>query len=212
MIDLFHLSVFDRAAERHTVAIGHPRKLGPRDALEASLLIVNLVGDRVGVQTRVVRASAVLLGKDREPRSDVEQPHLDTHVVAGALHRAEDHRIGAELPPRRERHLLRRPRRRHAAIGVARDHVELALEVEIVPQHLPDGFGNVRGVGCEGDEVWNGVTRRRTRIAADHDRHFSWLLCLLSGRSYRRRCDHSCGRCRENAESPRRLLCAHDHR
>ena len=47
-------------------------------------------------------------------------------------HAAEDDSIGTQFPPRRKGHRVRRTRRRHRGIGIARDEIELALERQIV--------------------------------------------------------------------------------
>ena len=99
----------------------------------------------------------------------VEQPHLDPQAVGGLLHRADDEAVGAELAPAIERHVVERARRRDRRVGVARNQVELALEVQIVPEHLADRLRSRRclGVGRERDEVGHRVLRRRARLAGD---------------------------------------------
>src|SRR6185503_7664172 len=50
---------------------------------------------------------------------------------------------------------------------VARDHVELPFEVQVLPQHLPDGLRGLEGLRIvgQGDEVRHGVLRRQPRRA-----------------------------------------------
>ena len=66
--------------------------------------------------------------------------------------------VGAELAPAIERHGVDRRRHRDRRVGVARNHVELALEVEVVPQHLADRRGDrlALGIGRRGEEVGHG--------------------------------------------------------
>ena len=58
---------------------------------------------------------------------------------------------------------------RNRLVRVARNHVELALEVHVVPQHLADHPRCLLNflVGREGDEVWHGQARRRPGLARD---------------------------------------------
>ena len=118
--------------------------------------------------------------------ADAEEAHDDLKGIAGSPDRALDDPVGAQLAPAVEldrvgrRCLLDRP------IGVARNHVELALEREIVPQNLRDELGRFDRflVGRQRDEIRNGVVCGRTRFPADLDADFR----LTRRRSLRRRC------------------------
>jgi hypothetical protein len=114
----------------------------------------------------------------------LKRPHLHAHRVrVGFLHGSEDDGIGAQLAPRVERDLFRRARDRNGRVRVARNHVELALEVQVIPQHLTERFRGIRHVGRERYEIGHRVPRRRAGFAADDQLNLRRLL-----RRRRRRC------------------------
>ena len=94
------------------------------------------------------------------------------------LHRADDEAVGVQLAPAVERDVAERGGLGNRAVDVARDERELALEVEVVPQHLADRLrgGDRFGVGRQRDEVGNREPRRDAAFAADGGRDFGRLL------------------------------------
>src|SRR5262249_19874082 len=58
----------------------------------------------------------------------------------------------------------------------ARNHVELPLEVQVVPQDLAEHLGGVRDVRRERHEIGYGIPRWRSRFAADDQLDFRRLL------------------------------------
>ena len=177
-IDFLRRPLLNRAADALAVAIRIERDLRARDAGEAALLLMNFVRDRVRVQPRVGRRSGVLLAERLLLRVDLDQPHLHAHAVADLLHRADHEAVGVQLAPAGERHVGERRGPRNGGVGVARNQQELALEVQVVPQHLADRLRDRRrlGVGRERDEIGYGEPRRRGPFAADRDADLGGLL------------------------------------
>src|SRR5207247_3579821 len=110
-----------------------------RDAAQAALLLVDLVGDRVRIEPRAldldaVERPAVLLAERGPPRPDVHELRPHDEPAARPLHIADDDTVRAELLPAIDRELVDRRGARHRRRGVLRDHVELALEVQVVPE------------------------------------------------------------------------------
>ena len=97
-----------------------------------------------------------------------------------------DQPVHAQLAPAIEGHVAHRPRRRDRRVGVARDHVELALEVQIVPEHFGDRLRDGRRVrvGRERDEVGHGDVGQAAGPALD--RQLEVLRLLLRRRLLRR--------------------------
>ena len=105
-------------ADPLAVTIRGERDLAARDAGQRALLLVQLVGDGVGVDAALVdldaaRAAAVFLGHRRRAARHVDQPELHRHAGRGLPDAADDHAVGAELLPPIERHLLDRRRLRN---------------------------------------------------------------------------------------------------
>ena len=205
-VDLLDPAVVDRALHPLAVAIGREGELGPGDAGQVALLLVDLVGDRVREDARVGGRAAVFLRERRGLAGDVVQPHLDDDAGPRLAHRADDQALGAELAPAIERHGVDRRRHRDRGVGVARHHVELALEVEVGPQHLADRGGDrlALGIGRRGEEVGHGELRLAAADAGDRADAFARLLLSgrRRGRLLRRRAGH-CGN-RDDAHGNRR--------
>ena len=107
---------------------------------------MDLIGDGVRVEPWRGRGAGVLLGEDRLPRTHIEEAHLHANRVGiGLLHGAEDDGVGAELAPRGKRNLFGGARGGDRGVRVPRNHIELALEVEVVPQHLAESLCDL---GC----------------------------------------------------------------
>ena len=107
---------------------------------------MNLVSDGVRVGARIARVE-ILLGEDRLARAHVHQANLHGRLAARLLDRSEDDGVGTKLAPRGERDIVWALGCRDRGVRIARDHVELALEVEVVPQDLADRFRHFRGIG-----------------------------------------------------------------
>ena len=115
------------------IAIGDERQLRAGDAAEVRLRLMDLVRHRMRDRARISQRDVVIDAAERHAaRAHVEQAHLDLKGVAGALDRTLDDTVGAELAPAIERDGLGRRRLLDGAVGVARNHVELALERQIV--------------------------------------------------------------------------------
>ena len=164
---------------------------------------MNLVRDGVRVRARIARVE-ILFGEDRLTRAHVDEPDLHDGLAPRLLHGTKDNSVGAELAPGGKRHVVRTSGGRNRRVGVTRDHVELVLEVEVVPQHFTDRFCGFCSLGRERDEIGHGETRRRAGVTGDHDCHFRRLLrlrwCRRCGRLLPRRGNDS--RRRHNSQSP----------
>ena len=111
--------------------------------------------------------------KGRLPCANKEEPRLNADPRASALDGTDDDAVGIQLPPAVKRHIGHRSGRRDRGVRVARDQRELALEVQIVPQHLRDRLRGIDGLGVfgEGDEVWHGQAWRRARLTGEYEGH-----------------------------------------
>jgi hypothetical protein len=89
-------------------------------------------------------------------------------------------RIGAQLAPGGERHLLDGAGLRNAPVGVARDQIELAFEVQVVPQDLSDSSCGLCCVRSQCDQVGHRQSRRGAAIALDDQ--FDLSRTLARGR------------------------------
>ena len=130
------------------------------------------------------------------PAADVEQPNLNLEAGSFLLRRADHQPVGAQLAPPIERHVGHRAGDRNRAVGIARDHVELALEIQVVPEHLADGLRRrLRlGVSRQRKEIGHRVMRRRAGAGRDDQLHLvllrrrrrRWLGRRVLGRQQRR--------------------------
>ncbi len=178
-VDVRDGAIADRPLHALAVPIRRERQLRPRHAAQRSLLLVDVVGRRVRVEARVaeaLEAPAVLLGQRGAPRRDVDEPHLNGHAGRRPPDGADDHAVGAELLPLIERQVVDRGRRGNGLVRVAWYQVELPLEVQVLPQHLPHGLrgGDGLGVARQRNEIGHGVLRRQPRCAVD--RHHDLIL------------------------------------
>ncbi len=188
-VDVRDAAVGDGARHPLAVPIRRERELRPRDAAQRTLLLVNLVGRRVRVQPRIPEASAVLLGHRGPAGGHVHQMHLHGDPGGGPAHGADHETICAKLFPLIERHLIDRRRSRNRPVRVARDEIELPLEIQIVPQHLADRLrgGNGFRVGAQGNEVGHRVFRWKSGRAVDRQDNLvglprrGWRLVLRAG-------------------------------
>src|SRR5207249_3593330 len=100
----------------------------------------------------------------------------------------DDDTVRAELLPAIDRELVDRRGARHRRRGVLRDHVELALEVQVVPKHVAYCLRRRAGlrVRRDGNEPGNRDFRRKSARAGDGDRDLG-LLRWRSGRRLGRR-------------------------
>ena len=142
-VDLFHVALLDRPHDWLEIAIRHERQLGARHPAQRPLRFVNLVGDGVRVETRIGRRPAVFLAEDLLSRRHAVQAHLHSHGGTRLCDGADDQAVGTKLAPPIEGLFTDRRRDRDRLISVARNHVELALVVEVVPQHLADRSRNL---------------------------------------------------------------------
>ncbi len=160
---------------------------------------MNVVRDPVRTGAGIAEPDAVvLLAQGHLPGADVEQPHFDVERGAGALNGADDDAVRAQFAPAVVGDVVRRLGRRDGAVGVARNHVELALEGEIVPQDFAHQLrrGSRLCVGCQGNEVRHGIVQRRIGFAGDHDIDFGLALGSRRGRLrriLRRKYGDACG-------------------
>jgi hypothetical protein len=94
---------------------------------------------------------------------DLEQAKLNRHAVAGLSHAARKETIDTDLFPAIERNLIQRWWRGNGLVRITAYHVELAFEVEVLPQDLADGLGSRYGfrVTGERDELRHGDPGRQ---------------------------------------------------
>src|SRR5215467_10217599 len=98
-VNLLHVPVFDGAGKPLAVAIALEAQLGARDAPQSTLLLEDLIGNRVRVHA-CIRGAAVLRAEYlAPPRPDVEQAHAHQEARAGSLDRGGDDAIGVQLAP-----------------------------------------------------------------------------------------------------------------
>ncbi len=180
---------------------------------EIGLRLMDVVRDGVGGGARVPERHVVVHASERDlARAYVEQAHLDLERVAGAPHRAFDDAVGAELAPAIVGDRVGRRNRLDRAVGVARNHVELALERQVVPQHLRDQLGGIGRflVGGERDEIGDSVVRRGAGLTPNGrpDADFRcWRRRLLwLRRRLRRENRHGAEAGRRSAEVPNPVL------
>ncbi len=98
-------------------------------------------------EARVLRRAAVFLRERRPAGHHLDQPDLHDEVVAVLADGADDQAVGAKLLPPVERQFGDRRRLRNAPVRVARDQIELALEVQVVPQDLSHRLCGADGLG-----------------------------------------------------------------
>ncbi len=138
-VDLFAGPHLDRVDDSLVGAVGDENELRSRDSAKTALGLVNLVGNRMGGGAGVPQRYVVVDAAQRDAApADVEQPHLDLKRVARAAYGSFHHAIGAQLTPPIEVDRVGRRRLLDGFVGIARNHVVFALEVEIVPQHFGD--------------------------------------------------------------------------
>ena len=138
-VDLLDAALLDGAACLLAVAIAGKRELGARHALQASAVPCAVRRRWCGQTARGLLAAAVYsLAHTLRCVVDVEQARLDGQARRVLPHRADQHDVGAEFLPLRERHRLHRCGRRDRRIAGPRNQVVLALESQVVPEHLAD--------------------------------------------------------------------------
>ena len=139
---------------------------------------------------------------------DAEQAHFHLKRIAGTSNRSLDDRVGAKLAPAIERNRVGRGDLFDGLVRVARNHVELALEREIVPEHLGD---DPRSLGRflvrrQRDEIGDGVMQGRADVPGDRDADFRlawrWSRLLRWRRGLRR--DH--GKSADVSRSDKKML------
>ena len=136
-VDLFSVPRLDRIDDALVVAIRHERQLRPGDAAQAALALVNVVGNRVRRRARISQRDVVVDAAERDAAAaHAEQAHFHLKRIARPSHRSLDDGVGAKLAPAIEGDRIGCRRLLDGLVGVARNHVELALEREIVPQHF----------------------------------------------------------------------------
>ena len=137
-VDLLDVALFDGGRPPASrLRSDDERQLGARHAAQVALRLVQLVGHGVRVEPRVRRRAGVLAAVHRLPRPHVIQPHLDADAGRrpSARCRSPRRRRRARASDRTAR-CRSTPAAGMRLVGVARNHVELALVVQVVPQHL----------------------------------------------------------------------------
>ena len=138
-VDLLHVALLDRADHGFAIAIRRERQLRLRHAAQLALRFVQARPTWCARRAAGSPPSRCTRGRTSDCASaHVIQAQLHANAGRHLLHGADHHAVGAELAPAIVRHRVDRRRRRNALVGVARNHVELALEIQIVPQHLAD--------------------------------------------------------------------------
>ncbi len=147
---------------------------------------MDFVGDAVGEDAAAVGhrpcRAAVLLADQLRARGDVDEPKLDDDAFGRFADGADNQPLGVDFLPPLERHLLNGSRPRDRAQDVPRNHVELFLVREIVPQHVGDRLGCAHDLRlfAERYEFGDRHPRRAFRIArADDDADAARLRRLL---------------------------------
>src|SRR5262245_4093354 len=131
--------------------------------------------------TRVRGRSRILTAERGLPVPHVEEPDLDFESGSSFLDRADDEAVGVQLAPAIERDVGQRCRRRNRRVDIARNQTELALEIQVVEEHLADRFRNrhrFRVLG-ERNEFGNGKSRRSTTFTRNRRGELRGLLRLL---------------------------------
>ena len=147
-VDLLDAAVLDRAGHPLAVAIGVERQLRARDAAQRPLLLVDVVGDRVRVEPRVRRPTRCT--PCRTPTAGVRTLNSRTSTERRSS-------VFCTVPTITPSAFSSRQRSNGTsaidvaggivAYDVARDQRELALEVQVVAQHLRDRLGGVDRFG-----------------------------------------------------------------
>ncbi len=168
----------DRASGDHDGVMFSVRPVvtGQGNASQIALRLVEIIGNVMRVQTPV-RGTAVFLPERRLTGAHVEHPRIHLESVAGFFHGADDEAVGVQLAPAVERDISERRGRGNAGIDVARDERELALEHQVVEQHLTDLLRHRDrfGVFRQRDEIGHRDARRLAAFAADRRDHVGGL-------------------------------------
>ena len=134
---------------------------------------MNVVRDHVRIDAGIVVQDAggtagVFLRHGRRPDATLNSRNCTVDAGGRLPDAAHQDAVRSQLLPAIQRHLIDRCGLRNRPIGVARDHVELPFELEIVPQNLADHLGRGLGLGVAGqrNEGRHRNLRRQARIAA----------------------------------------------
>ena len=165
----------------------------------------------MGVGPYVAGGARVFHAERRVAGPRVEQAGGDPQLsVAGRGDLAAHDPVDAQLAPPVEGQIRERPGAGDGVVDVARHHPELALELEIAPQHLGDRACGLRDllVAADRQAIGNGERRLRADAVADDQVD----LRLLAGRRLQRRRraglhqhEHACTECHtQDRKSPER--------
>jgi len=133
---------------------------------------MNVVGNSVRAGARICHADAVVLfAQGQLTGADVEEPELDVKRITGPLYRCEHHSVGIQLAPTWEGNVGRGLRLRDGSVRVARNQIELALERQVIEEHLSHQLGGRYGLCVlrQRHKIRHRIVKGSADVAADFD-------------------------------------------